>query len=654
MRRCQISIACRWRSVFLQYAVILLILPLLAANAAAQEGCLRAVLIGIRNYEHAPDLPYTVNDIERLDETLTERCGREHPVAVEWIDDRFGNVNRGRILTALPQQLAQARPDDRVMVFFSGHGFRDADGKMYLATSECDPNNPTETGIPIQWLRDQLAGCAARLKLLVIDACHAGSEKGDDQDVSLTAEELGEPFRGLEGVVTLASSSADQKSMLWAEKQQSLFAYWLVQALKGHADQDTDGAVDIDELYRYLHRTVSDTAKNHLGREQTPVRIVRTGTRGVPAIVYLKPTTLRQALYDMATEISWALEEQKADKLAVLEFAGDSAVGELFGADFGVLGRYCASQIEEHLLRLAADSYSVVDRRQVQRLLADNGISIDDLGSADTLQRLSEQAGGLQALLSGTLQSRAGRVVHMKCQLNRVGDQSLMAVAGGVAHLNESEWAMLGRSVDTTMISWRQEKSAPILSEEEANEIDRRSEGPHPLSDPRFPYRVSVRVDGRDRPATFRENRMHVRLSNGEVYEIWVENRTPRPVIMRLLVDGLNTLPQEIPVKGVRTMEVAPRVNLDEARFWILDPSAARRWAVRGFVTKTGSEGRLLEFKVVDAAQSLAARKQFTEQIGLITAAFYDAHEKKTSENSVGAPAPGAQGPGHHRRGRAA
>jgi hypothetical protein len=92
---------------------------------------------------------------------------------------------------------------------------------------------------------------------------------------------------------------------------------------------------------------------------------------------------------------------------------------------------------------------------------------------------------------------------------------------------------------------------------------------------------------------------------------------------MRLLVDGLNTLPQKMPDKGVETYVVAPPVSLDEARFWVLDPEHSTRYAVRGFVTKTGVEGALREFTVVDSADSLAARQRFTEQIGVITVAFY-------------------------------
>jgi hypothetical protein len=106
---------------------------------------------------------------------------------------------------------------------------------------------------------------------------------------------------------------------------------------------------------------------------------------------------------------------------------------------------------------------------------------------------------------------------------------------------------------------------------------------------------------------------------------------------MRLLVDGLNTLPDcepagkdmDVEGKAQRAYRAAARVSLDGARAWLLNPAGATAvggvptWAVRGFVHETGATGTLGEFKVVDASASLAARQQFTDQIGLITAAFY-------------------------------
>src|SRR5262249_41858362 len=46
-------------------------------------------------------------------------------------------------------------------------------------------------------------------------------------------------------------------------------------------------------------------------------------------------------------------------------------------------------------------------------------------------------------------------------------------------------------------------------------------------------------------------------------------------------------------------------------------------WAMRGFVTDLGKNGEYREFTIGDASASLAARQNYTDQIGLITVALY-------------------------------
>ncbi len=152
--------------------------------------------------------------------------------------------------------------------------------------------------------------------------------------------------------------------------------------------------------------------------------------------------------------------------------------------------------------------------------------------------------------------------------------------------------------------------------------LDEAATSDHPLKSPATPFRVRFLVGGKERKGEFRGNDLLVPLNQGEVYQIEVENRTGRPAVMRLLVDGLNTLPEKMKDKSVMTLEVAPRVNLAEARPWVLDARGGTKNIVVGFATETGDQGKLREFDVVEADKSLAARKQFTEQIGLITAAF--------------------------------
>ena len=167
----------------------------------------------------------------------------------------------------------------------------------------------------------------------------------------------------------------------------------------------------------------------------------------------------------------------------------------------------------------------------------------------------------------------------------------------------------------------------------------------HPLRDPRFPFNVKLVVDGRERRGEFKSNPETgkedyvVTFRHGEVYSIWVENKSRRIACCRLLVDGLNTLPEKSQTKGIAVLETAPRVNLATCRAWILDPFPPGKrpqtvWAVDGFFTNTGKDGQLREFKVTDADASVAARRGFTDQVGLITAAFY--HKQEPIDASSG------------------
>jgi hypothetical protein len=161
------------------------------------------------------------------------------------------------------------------------------------------------------------------------------------------------------------------------------------------------------------------------------------------------------------------------------------------------------------------------------------------------------------------------------------------------------------------------------LADQVVERFDQHAKDPHPLLDPRFPFPVRVWIGGKERKGIARGNDWFIPVREGEVYKLEIENRSDRVVCMRVLVDGLNTLPERDDTKGVVTMVWGKRVNLDEARHYVLDPARSRIQWVTGFATETGAQGKLRDFRVARAEKSLAARRQFTDQIGLITVAFY-------------------------------
>lgn len=617
----------------------------LAQNSDAQQW---AFLVGIEGYKKANPLRHTVNDMRQLKNALCARGNYSAVNVAEFVDSKDESIQptKANLMAALPAFLGKPGPEDLVLIAFSGHGFRDKDGKLYLAPIDCDPANASATGIPVEWLREQLAKCRAKTKLLILDACHAGSEKGEEETAGVGSKDLGSSFRDLEGVVTIASSTGDQKSWVWDERDQSLFSYWLVRGLRGLADVDGDGAVTIDELYGFVHRNVTETAKLRFPKPQEPVRIVRSGTLGVPVVVRLKPQPLEQVLSDLAEQMAWSMEVRKLSKVGVLEFTGDSALGELLGADFGQLGRYCAEKLERQLMARSGGKFGVVDRRRLQNALKTKNFSVNDLGDGKAIKALADQTGGMPCLTVGTLRNRTGRIMGVDCKMLQTDRDEMAASTNSVVALNESEWAMIGKSIAVSpsdrIVRWRAGVEQADPEEQAIRKWDDRAKGMHPLKDSNFPYRVKIMVKRggrgplREAPIVFRDNDAYVGMQPGDVYEVWIDNQTRDDVCMRLLVDGLNTC-AEPAVSKMMVVEAKPekpepkpgptqwvtgmRVSLNDAAHWILTPERTAK--ICGFFTSQEENSSYLEFTVSDAQQSLAARQNFTDQIGLITAAFY-------------------------------
>ncbi len=613
-----------------------------AADEVDPEGPSRwAILIGVEKYRLANPLQYTLNDVERLAETLRDRGDFRVRKILETAPKTELQPLRESLLAEIPKWLTRPGPEDLVLVYFTGHGFRDTDGKLYLAPLDCDPNNPAATGIAVDWLREQIAQCKSRFKLLVIDACHAGAEKGGDGAANVVAKDLAAPFENLSGVFTLASCTGEEKSLIWDEKQQSLFSYWLNQGLKGHADRDGDGAVTVDELYGYIFQNVPYVAEKRFQRPQTPARIVGPKTPGVEVVIRPKPSTLKGTLDDMAEKLATTLQLRGLSSVGIPEFAVDAKQAELeLGVDFGLLGRYCATELEGRLVDKSADKFEVIQHDVLQESLRSKGLALKDLRTVAT-KGLTVEKKGLSAIALGILRSRAGREITLQCELRGTDRQDALTTAGGTALLNESEWAMLGRSA--ALNSDDRVPEAPMpgrpvrpISAILIERLDQRSQGPHPLLDLAFPYRVKVLVGKEllERQGIVRGNDWFVPLKKGEVYAISVENRGEQQVLLRLLVDGLNTLPEKPQTKNVTVERIevnqgllpAQRVNLAEAKAWLLEPK--KKYTVRGFFSRTGADAKYNEFKVADAPDSAAARQAFTDQLGLITAAFYTAKPK--------------------------
>ena len=261
-----------------------------SANQQVRKGRSWALLIGVDKYLRVPRLKCCAADAKLLAKVLVQQSGFDKDRVLVLTDDARDPTYmplRINLLSKIPSWLGLAKPDDRVIVFFSGHGFLDARARMYLAPLDCDRDNLPLTGLPVSHLRDYLSNCKARAKVLILDTCHSGATKGS-KAIGVGAARLGNAFQEAEGLVTLASCRADEVSYEWPEKGHGAFTYWLAQGLAGAADRtvqgNRDGVVTLDELYAYTYDKVTTWSARTKGKIQTPRRISAEGVSGILAL----------------------------------------------------------------------------------------------------------------------------------------------------------------------------------------------------------------------------------------------------------------------------------------------------------------------------------------------------------------------------------
>jgi hypothetical protein len=253
----------------------------------AARGKSLAVVVTVQDYTALPKLKYCRADGELIAETLKKFCGFGQVILLaEDAKDSRERPTLGNLSNQLRNWLTVANSGEyqRVLVYFGGHGFRDDKGRLYFAPPDCDPKNLELTALPQSYVKQMLDGCnRVRVKLLVLDCCHAGEGRGEGVGVSGSA--LAEVFKNAKGLLTLASCADKEISLEWGEKCHGLYTYWLCQGLQGQADEqgNRDGVVDHQELHTYALKNVMETAAR-LGRQQTPVLLPSDDWKGIASL----------------------------------------------------------------------------------------------------------------------------------------------------------------------------------------------------------------------------------------------------------------------------------------------------------------------------------------------------------------------------------
>jgi hypothetical protein len=198
-------------------------------------------------------------------------------------DDHIGCFQVKTLLNRPSQEVSEAieeffedrKRDDLLLFYFSGHGVKSEDGKLYFAqVNTVLKNKLRSTAISSDFLNELMKNSRSRRQIMILDCCFSGAfAKGliAKADASVG---LRDRFEGGAGRIILTSSDSLEYSFEGSISatqsatglSRSVFTNLLVTGLETRdADMDQDGLVSPDDLYEYVFAKIRE-----LSTTQTP------------------------------------------------------------------------------------------------------------------------------------------------------------------------------------------------------------------------------------------------------------------------------------------------------------------------------------------------------------------------------------------------
>lgn len=236
-----------------------------------------AAVIGIDEYEHWPKLRYAAHDAQGVRDLLIQQY-KFKPENVFLLLNQ--QATRQNILSLLGDKLSNpdlVKRDDRVFVFFAGHG---ATRKLpsgrdlgYIIPVDADLKNYQGQAISMTNFQDVAESIPAKHLFFVMDSCYSGLALTRGGSIGNSHNYLQEIARR-EARQMFTAGGADQQVADSGPNGHSVFTWTLLQGLNGRADLNGDGVITATELAAYVSPAVSALS------QQTPAFGNLAGSEG--------------------------------------------------------------------------------------------------------------------------------------------------------------------------------------------------------------------------------------------------------------------------------------------------------------------------------------------------------------------------------------
>lgn len=254
--------------------------------------------VGVSDYmDSSLDLEYAAKDARDLAAFLAKHAGARVKIATD-------GAATSDIIQAAQQFFAQARPQDRTLFFFAGHGLLDKEYRYFLGSHETQLEDIPATALSFSALETVFDQSASLNRAIFLDACHSGAVDPELQSApnrgfrdeaivvrsarsgvalrktekeTATLEESYEVLRASfldpqsrSGASIISASGGLQFAFENQRVSNGLFTHAVLEGLQsGQADANQDGQTELEELFHYVRNRVTSLSD---GRQVPSVR----------------------------------------------------------------------------------------------------------------------------------------------------------------------------------------------------------------------------------------------------------------------------------------------------------------------------------------------------------------------------------------------
>ncbi len=219
----------RFNCYRIQLLAIIIIVSVLSTNAKTY-----LLSVGICDYSSffskVNNLRLPVNDANAIINLYS------HNTSVDYVVLTDKKATRSNILRAMNKLYTLADDNDRIVFFFSGHGY---------SGGIC----ASDTILGYQDIRHALSKVKCKNKFLFVDACRSGSLRKNDNRKGVEHSET-------KSILFLASRN-NENSIERRDMTNGFFTEYLVKGLKGNADANRDRKITTKELYDFVSSRVA-------------------------------------------------------------------------------------------------------------------------------------------------------------------------------------------------------------------------------------------------------------------------------------------------------------------------------------------------------------------------------------------------------------